>query len=78
MTTGKKNSFANMNLCQRSGISFFLICCQVCHSFPSKEQACFNLMAEVTFHSDFGAQEDKICHCFHFEVMGPDSMILVF
>ena len=34
--------------------------------------------------SDFGAQENKICHCFHFpssichEVMGPDPMMLVF
>ena len=26
----------------------------------------FNLMAVVTIHSDFGAQENKICHCFHF------------
>ena len=25
-----------------------------------------NLMAAVTVHSDFGAQENKICHCFHF------------
>ena len=22
-------------------------------------------MAAVTVHSDFGAQENKICHCFH-------------
>jgi len=41
-------------------------------------------MAAVTVHSDFGAQENKICHCFHFspsichEVTGPDAMILVF
>ena len=34
-------------------------------------------MAAVTAHSDFGAQEDKICHCFIFspsichEVLGP-------
>ena len=34
--------------------------------------------------SDFGAQENKICHCFHFflsichEVMGLDAMHLVF
>ena len=41
-------------------------------------------MATVTVHCDFGAQENKICHCFHFfppsichEVMGPDAMILV-
>ena len=39
-------------------------------------------MAAITIHSDFGAQENKICHCFHFlplyfhEVMGPDAMIL--
>ena len=41
-------------------------------------------MAIVPIHSDFGAQENKICHCFHFppyichEVMEPDAMILVF
>ena len=41
-------------------------------------------MATVTIHSDFGAQGNKICHCFHFppfyvhEAMGLDDMILVF
>ena len=41
-------------------------------------------MAAVTVHSDSGAQENKICHCFHFfpiychEVMGLDAVILVF
>ena len=41
-------------------------------------------MIAVAVHSDFGDQEQKICHCFHFspsichEVMGPDTMILVF
>ena len=25
-----------------------------------------NFVAVVTIHSDFGAQENKICHCFHF------------
>ena len=41
-------------------------------------------MDTVTIHSDFGTQENKICHCFHFllyvchEVMGPDAMILVY
>ena len=24
----------------------------------------FNFMAAVTVYSDFGAQENKICHCF--------------
>ena len=41
-------------------------------------------MAAVTISSDFGAQEEEICHYFHFspsichEVMGTDAMILVF
>ena len=44
----------------------------------------FNFMAVVTIHSDLGAQENKICQCFHFspsichEVMGLDAMISVF
>ena len=39
-------------------------------------------MAAVTVCSNFGAQENKICHCFHFspsvchEAKGPDDMIL--
>jgi len=45
-------------------------------------------MAEVTIHSDFGAQENKTCHCFHcfpfiffffpHEVMGLNAKILGF
>ena len=40
-------------------------------------------MAAVTIHSDFGAQENKVCHFSIFfpfvchEMMGPDAMILV-
>ena len=57
------------------------------YSFSSREQASFKFMAVVTVHSDFGALEPKkiksvtfstfstsICH----EVMGTDTMILVF
>ena len=35
-------------------------------SFPSKEQASFNFMDTVTICNDYGAQENKICHCFYF------------
>ena len=44
----------------------------------------FIFMAAVTVHSDFGVQENKICHCFHFapsichEVMELEAVILVF
>ena len=37
----------------------------LCHRFSSKEQMYFNFMAAVTICSDFGAQENKVCHCFH-------------
>ena len=42
------------------------------------------LGSEITVHSDFEAQENKICHRFYFspsichKVMGPDAMILIF
>ena len=54
------------------------------NSFSFKEQVSFNFMAAVNVRSDFGAQENKICHCFHYppsichEVMGLDALILVF
>ena len=35
------------------------------YSFSSKEQACFNFMAAGTICSDFAAQENGVCHCFH-------------
>ena len=34
-------------------------------SFSSKKQASFNFKAVVTIYSDFGAPQNKICHCFH-------------
>ena len=39
-------------------------------------------MAALTTCIDFGAQENKVCHCFHcfliYEVMGPDAVIFIF
>ena len=39
--------------------------CELDYSFSSEEQASFNFMAAVTICSDFGAQENKVSHCFH-------------
>ena len=45
---------------------------------------CHNFMAIVTIWSDFGAQENTVCHCFHFFpvylpwIDGTDAIILVF
>ena len=34
-------------------------------SFSSKDHVSFNFITSVTICSDFGAQEDKVCHYFH-------------
>ena len=49
------------------------------HLLISKKKACFNFIAAVTMYSDFGAQENKVCHCFHcfphlFAMKGWDQM----
>ena len=54
------------NMLSRFVIVFFFF-------FP-KEQVCFNFMASFTIHSDFGAQENKICHCFYFPL--PPSIVM--
>ena len=74
----------HINLSPSNMLTMFVIDFLPCHNFSSMEQVSFNFMAAVTIHSDFGAQENKICYCLNFppsichEVMGPDAMILVF
>ena len=61
MSTGK-----NMALTRWTFVTAFYYAVLVCHSFSSKELVSFNFMAAVTICSDFGAQEKKVCHCFHY------------
>ena len=46
--------------------------------FPRSKRLLFH---DYSHCNDFGTQENKVCHCFHFsichEVMGLDAMILV-
>ena len=64
----KNHSFVYTDFCQPSHHVCFLMCYLglVCHSFPSKEQVPFNLTVAVIICSDFGARENKVCHCFYF------------
>ena len=83
MTTGKTVALTIWTFVSKV-ISLVFYVILIGHNIPSKEQTFFNFMAAVTVHSDFGAQENKICHCFHFslfichEEMGPDAVILIF
>ena len=73
----KNYTFDQMDFCQQSNVSTFQVgldAVQVGHSFSSKEQASSHFMALVTNWSDFGAQENKVCHCFHsFPIYLPQS-----
>ena len=62
----KNHSLCYTELCWQSDVSGFQYLVEVCHKSPPKEQTSFNFMTVVTVHSDLGAQENKICHCFHF------------
>ena len=61
----KNHSFEYTDLGWQSDVSAFEYAVYICHSFSSKEQASFLFMAAVTVCSDFGAQENKVCHCFY-------------
>ena len=56
-----------MDIFQQSDVYFLIhYICQRSPPPPTKEQVSYNFMTEVIIHSDFGAQENEICHCFHF------------
>ena len=60
----KNYSFDYIDLCRQSNVSVFNLL-SVSHCFSSKGQEYFEFMPAVTIHSDSGAQEKKVCHCFH-------------
>ena len=83
MTTGKTIALTIRTFADKVMSLLFNMLSRFFHYFSFKEQVFFNFMPAVTVHSDFGAQENKICHCFHFFPIylpwsdGPDAMILV-
>ena len=64
MTTGKTIALTSWTFVGKV-MSLLFNVLQAGHSFSSKEQASFNFMAAVPICSDSGAQENKVCHCFH-------------
>ena len=66
MTMGKAIALTIWTFVEKVMSMLFNMLSRFVIAFSSKGQACFNFMAAVTVHSDFGAQEKKICHCFHF------------
>ena len=65
MTTGKTIALTRQTFVGRFMFLLFNMLSRLLINFSSKKQASLNFMAAVTICSDFGAKENKACHCFH-------------
>ena len=64
MTTGKNIALTGWTFVGKVMSMLFNMLSRLVIAFPP-EQVSFNFMAAVTICSDFGVQENKVCHCFH-------------
>ena len=65
MTTGKTIALTIQTFVRKVMSLFFNTLSRFVIAFLPRSK-CLNFMAAATIHSDFGAQENKICHCFQF------------
>ena len=80
MTTGKTISLTRWTFVDKVMSLLFNMLSRLVINFLPRSKRSFNFMAAITICSDFGAQKNKIWHCFPIylhEVMVPDAMILV-
>ena len=83
MTTGKTTDLTRWTFVGKVMSLLFNMLCRLVTTFLPRSKH-LNFMAAITICSDFGAQKNKVSHCFHcfpsvcHEVMGPDAMISVF
>ena len=67
ITTGKSIALTIRTFISKMMSLLFNILSRFVITFlPRSKQKYFNFMAAVTICCDFGAQEKKTCHCFHF------------
>ena len=64
MTTGKTIALTRQTFVDRVMSLLFNMLSRLVIAFLIRSK-CLNFMAAVTICSDFGAQENKVCHCFH-------------
>ena len=77
MTTGKNIALTIWMFVSKVMSLFFNTLSRLVIAFLPRNKR-LNFMVEVTVGSDFGAQENKICHCFPIylpEVMGLNAVI---
>ena len=64
MTTGKTTVLTRWTFVGKVMSLLLNMLSMLVISFSYKEQVSFNFMAAVTICSDFGAPQNKVCHCF--------------
>ena len=65
MTTGKTIALTKWTFVGKVMSLLFNMLSRLVIAFLPSSRRLFNFMAAVTICSDFGAQENKVCHCFH-------------
>ena len=65
MTTGKTIAFTRQTFFDKVMSLLFNMLSRLITTFLPRSKYLFNFMTAVTICSDFGAQENKVCHCFH-------------
>ena len=65
MTTGKTMALTRQTFVDKVMSLLFNMLSRLVITFLLMSKASFNFMAAVTICSDFGAQENKVSHCFH-------------
>ena len=84
MTTGKTITLTRQIFVDKVMSLLFNMLSMWVIIFLPRSKVSFYFKAAVTICSDFGPQENKVCHCFHcfpiylHEVMGLDAMIFIF
>ena len=62
----RNHSFNYTDLCWQSDVLLFNMPSRFVTTFLPKTKCLLMLLLQTLFYSDFGAQGDKVCHCFHF------------
>ena len=65
MTTGKTIALTRWTFVGKVMFLLFNTLSRYVISFLPRSKASFNFMAAITICSDFGALQNKVCHCFH-------------
>ena len=74
VTTGKTIALSIQTFVDKVMSLLFNMLSRLVIGFSFKEQVSFNFMTAVTICSNFGAQENKVRHCFHcFPILGLGS-----